>query len=243
MEQYREFWEESFDRLDDYLKTVTAKKQIERKETMAAKSKSNEIADHPRLRRPRRRRVGRLDRPRAGRAVVGPARLHAHHAQQDLRPGGHWTYTMHGPDGTDYPNKTIYHEVENAQEARLRPRRQRRPPAAVPRDRPFRKSTARRTLDMTMALATPEAAEEIAQVHQEGRRRLDLGPAGRIPGEGIDAARRQFVINRSFDAPLERVFEMWTDPKHFAQVAAADRLRDGVPPGRHQARRQRVSTS
>lgn len=27
MEQYRQFWEESFDRLEDYLKTVTAKKK------------------------------------------------------------------------------------------------------------------------------------------------------------------------------------------------------------------------
>ena len=27
MEQYREFWEASFDRLDEYLKTVTAKKK------------------------------------------------------------------------------------------------------------------------------------------------------------------------------------------------------------------------
>ncbi|MCL4854649.1 MAG: SRPBCC domain-containing protein, partial [Bryobacteraceae bacterium] len=31
---------------------------------------------------------------------------------KDLRPGGIWHYTMHGPDGTDYPNKTLYHEVE-----------------------------------------------------------------------------------------------------------------------------------
>src|SRR3954467_8093001 len=31
---------------------------------------------------------------------------------KDLRPGGHWNYTMHGPDGTDWPNKTTYHEVE-----------------------------------------------------------------------------------------------------------------------------------
>jgi hypothetical protein len=27
MEQYRQFWEESLDRLDDYLKTVTATKK------------------------------------------------------------------------------------------------------------------------------------------------------------------------------------------------------------------------
>ena len=31
---------------------------------------------------------------------------------KDLRPGGNWDYTMHGPDGTDYPNKTKYLEVE-----------------------------------------------------------------------------------------------------------------------------------
>ncbi|WP_374027683.1 SRPBCC domain-containing protein [Bdellovibrio bacteriovorus] len=31
---------------------------------------------------------------------------------KDLRPGGSWVYTMHGPDGTDYENKTFYHEVE-----------------------------------------------------------------------------------------------------------------------------------
>jgi len=30
---------------------------------------------------------------------------------KDLRPGGHWAYTMHGPDGTDYPGKSIFKEV------------------------------------------------------------------------------------------------------------------------------------
>ncbi len=31
---------------------------------------------------------------------------------KDLRVGGHWHYTMHGPDGVDYVNKTKYLEVE-----------------------------------------------------------------------------------------------------------------------------------
>src|SRR5215510_9615675 len=31
---------------------------------------------------------------------------------KDLRPGRRCTHTMHGPDGTDYPNKTLYFEVE-----------------------------------------------------------------------------------------------------------------------------------
>ena len=33
---------------------------------------------------------------------------------KDLRVGGVWHYTMHGPDGTDYVNKTLYLEIEHA---------------------------------------------------------------------------------------------------------------------------------
>lgn len=31
--------------------------------------------------------------------------------QMDVRPGGVWNYIMHGPDGTNYNNKSIYKEV------------------------------------------------------------------------------------------------------------------------------------
>ncbi len=29
----------------------------------------------------------------------------------DIRPGGRWRFTMHGPDGTDYPNRIVYREI------------------------------------------------------------------------------------------------------------------------------------
>ncbi|HEU0053538.1 MAG TPA: SRPBCC domain-containing protein, partial [Longimicrobium sp.] len=31
--------------------------------------------------------------------------------EMDVRPGGVWRFTMHGPDGTDFPNRVDYHEV------------------------------------------------------------------------------------------------------------------------------------
>jgi uncharacterized protein YndB with AHSA1/START domain len=31
--------------------------------------------------------------------------------QMDVRPGGEWTFIMHGPDGTDYTNRIVYEEV------------------------------------------------------------------------------------------------------------------------------------
>lgn len=29
----------------------------------------------------------------------------------EIKPGGVWLFTMHGPDGVDYPNRIIYQEV------------------------------------------------------------------------------------------------------------------------------------
>ncbi|WP_026564970.1 SRPBCC family protein [Bacillus sp. UNC41MFS5] len=29
----------------------------------------------------------------------------------DMQPGGTWEFTMHGPDGTDFPNKVIFVEI------------------------------------------------------------------------------------------------------------------------------------
>jgi uncharacterized protein YndB with AHSA1/START domain len=31
--------------------------------------------------------------------------------KMDVRPGGLWEHVMHGPDGTDYPNKSVFREV------------------------------------------------------------------------------------------------------------------------------------
>lgn len=30
----------------------------------------------------------------------------------DLRQGGHWKFVMHGPDGTDYPNESVFNELD-----------------------------------------------------------------------------------------------------------------------------------
>jgi uncharacterized protein YndB with AHSA1/START domain len=29
----------------------------------------------------------------------------------ELRPGGRWVFVMHGPDGQDYPNESVFREV------------------------------------------------------------------------------------------------------------------------------------
>lgn len=41
----------------------------------------------------------------------GPAGFSTTTHAQDFRPGGSWRYTMHGPDGHDYPNRIDYLEI------------------------------------------------------------------------------------------------------------------------------------
>lgn len=31
--------------------------------------------------------------------------------EMEVRPGGTWRFIMHGPDGTDFPNRIVFHEV------------------------------------------------------------------------------------------------------------------------------------
>ncbi|MET0856383.1 MAG: SRPBCC family protein [Telluria sp.] len=135
---------------------------------------------------------------------------------KDLRPGGSWVYTMHGPDGVDYPNKTQYFEVV-AREKLVYDHgaNDERPPMFRVTVR-FSESGGKTTMDMRMGFPTPEAAAQArAFIKQAGGDatwdRLAEYLAKKLMGKEI------FVINRSFDAPIESIFAMWTAPEQLAQ--------------------------
>lgn len=41
----------------------------------------------------------------------GPRGFTTTNHEMDVRPGGVWAHTMHGPDGTDYPSRAVFREV------------------------------------------------------------------------------------------------------------------------------------
>ena len=138
---------------------------------------------------------------------------------KDLRPGGHWTYIMHGPDGTDYPNKAQYLEVEKHAKLVYDHGGNDDQPPMFRVTVTFSEKAGKTTMDMRMALPTPEAAAAtrkfVKQANGESTwDRLAEYLAKRTLG------KEKFVINRSFDAPLELMFQMWSDPKHMAQWVA-----------------------
>ncbi len=135
---------------------------------------------------------------------------------KDLKVGGHWDYTMHGPDGVDYRNKTKYLEVEHC--AKLvydhGGNDEQNPLFRV--TVLFSESNGATTMDMCMTLPTPEAAE----VTRGFIKKAGGNATWDRLAEYLDKERCSkdtFVINRSFDAPIATVFEMWTNPDHLSQ--------------------------
>ena len=138
---------------------------------------------------------------------------------KDLRPGGSWRYTMHGPDGVDYPNWTQYFEVEQYSKLVYDHGGNDDRPALFRVTVLFSEIDGKTKMEMSMRLPTPEAAEET--------RKFIKAAGGNATWDRLaeyleheSTGKEKFVINRSFDAPLELMFEMWADPKHFSQWLA-----------------------
>ena len=135
---------------------------------------------------------------------------------KDLRAAGSWRYTMHGPDGVDYPNVATYHVVE--------PYKKLVYDHGATDDRPplfhvtvtFTEANGQTTMELVFTLPSPEAAAEIAKhIKQAGGNATWDRLAEHL--EEVATGRRRFVINRTLDAPIARVFAMWADPKHLAK--------------------------
>jgi len=138
---------------------------------------------------------------------------------KDFRPGGHWHYTMHGPDGVDYPNKTHYFEVEPYSRLVY--------DHGAADDRPplfrvtviFGEVDGKTRMEMRMTLPTPEAAEETKQfIKKAGGNATWDRLAEFLAKQSSD--QELFVINRTFEASIETMFDMWTNPNHFSKWLA-----------------------
>jgi uncharacterized protein YndB with AHSA1/START domain len=183
---------------------------------MAAKSKSNEIRITRIYDAPVKSVWDAWVDPAQAAHWWGPRGFTITTHSKDLRPGGSWVYTMHGPDGVDYPNIARYHEVE--QHARLvydHGATADRPPLFRVTVR-FTEVKGKTKLEMSMKLPTPEAAEETKKfIKKAGGNSTWDRLAEYLEKQSSD--KDLFVINRSFETPIETMFEMWTNPQHVAK--------------------------
>jgi uncharacterized protein YndB with AHSA1/START domain len=121
---------------------------------------------------------------------------------------------MHGPDGVDYPNFTKYFEVEECSKLVYDHGGNDDQPPMFRVTVLFAEANGKTKMDMTMKLATAEAAEETRKFIKKAGGNATWDRLAEYVEKKL-SGKEKFVINRSFDAPINLMFEMWTDPKHF----------------------------
>jgi uncharacterized protein YndB with AHSA1/START domain len=153
----------------------------------------------------------------------------------DVRPGGAIRIHMRAPDGTVYPMTGVYQEVVEPERlvficAALDEKGH--PLFEVLTTVTFAEQGGKTTQKMQASVVktTPAAAPHIAGMEAGWTQSLErleayvakaLGMGktmtGRRHDPAEDAAGREIVITRVFDAPRELVWEAWTNPKHVVQ--------------------------
>ena len=138
---------------------------------------------------------------------------------KDVRTGGHWDYTMHGPDGTDYPNTTQYLEVLPLAKLVYDHGGNADQPPMFRVTVLFDEVDGKTRMDMSMRLPTAEAAAQTRVFIKQAGGNATWDRLAEYLAKRL-SDHEQFVINRSFEAPLALMFEMWTQPAHIANWTA-----------------------
>ena len=137
----------------------------------------------------------------------------------DVRPGGEWKHVMKGPDGTLYPNHSVYTAVEKPRLIAYKHagRREGGPGVAFEAFVTFEPEGEGTRVTLRQVFTSPEARDKVI-------REFGAVEGGKSHLESLSeflahlaATDRDFVLTRTFDAPRERVFAAWTDPKQMAQ--------------------------
>lgn len=141
----------------------------------------------------------------------------------DLRPGGIWRQTMHGPDGTNYPSKHVFIEVVKHERISytLTGGKEGDPVHQLEQTWTFEAQGDKTKLTLRMLFPSAAALEQIVKTYgvvEGAKQTLDRlgehlptmsGKSNYVAGDN----EREVVITRVFDAPRELVFKAWTDPK------------------------------
>ena len=135
--------------------------------------------------------------------------------EMDVRPGGVWRHTMHGPDGTDYPNKSTFKEiVKNERVVYSHGGGTKEKGAAVfTATWTFEDEGGKTRITMRSVFPTKEARDHVVKAYgaiEGGKQtlsRLEQFLTGILP----------FVISRTFDAPRAKVWKAFTDPAEMAK--------------------------
>ncbi|HJT15786.1 MAG TPA: SRPBCC family protein [Thermoanaerobaculia bacterium] len=127
-----------------------------------------------------------------------------------FKPGGRWSFVMHGPDKRDYKNEIVFREINRPH--RIAYSHVSTPPFEA--EATFINRNGKTEVTMKGTWETAELRDRVAkqfnaiQGMQETLDRL---------GEAAAYGDEAFEISRTFDAPRSLVWKAWTEPDRLAQ--------------------------
>lgn len=132
---------------------------------------------------------------------------------REFKPGGMWKHTMIGPDGARYPNAAKYVEiVEHEKIVVINAGGKEFDDKGLNMTATITFKAVGGKTELTMRTEFPTAAMRDQAVHT-----YKAIPGGHQTLARLDAhVTGQFVIFRLVDAPRERVWRAWTEPKEIA---------------------------
>lgn len=183
---------------------------------MAAKSKPNEIYIERIYDAPVKMVWDAWTEPKQVAQWWGPRGFTITTKSKDVRPGGRWIYTMHGPDGVDYPNNTLFHEVEKYKRMVYDHGGNKTQPPMFRVTVNFKDIKGKTLLEMWMSFPSAEIATETKRFIKSVGGNSTWDRLAEFLEMEI-SKQDVFVINQTFETPIDFLFEVWTDPKHLCQ--------------------------
>jgi uncharacterized protein YndB with AHSA1/START domain len=143
----------------------------------------------------------------------------------DVRPGGVWHHTMHGPDGSDYPNHSTFIEVVKPERIVFSHGGGKKGGPGVQFESTWTFDALGDKTQVTIRMVFASAAERDRVAREFGAieggnqtlARLEDYVTEARQTETTNPMEREIVIERVFDAPRELVFHAWVDPQHLAR--------------------------
>lgn len=140
--------------------------------------------------------------------------------RHDFRVGGYWEHVMHGPDGTNYPNKSRFLEIVPLERITYLLGGGSDLEADERRGATFRATWTFETVGESltrltgrMVFPSKEARDRVVRDYgalEGGKQTLERA------AEYVSALlTRPFVITREFAAPRDLVWQVWTELEHF----------------------------
>ena len=131
--------------------------------------------------------------------------------EMDVRPGGVWRLTMRGPDGTEYPNKSVFLEVVKPERIVFSHGGARKGDAGAQFEATWTFESQGNQTRLTLRLEFPTAA---ARDHSVKTYNAIEGGNQTLDRLGEKLARTPLVLERTYNASIEEVWKAITEVEH-----------------------------